>query len=339
MGKYGWAEEGLHPVAPGIHRVPLPLPSDALAAVNVYVVETEDGLTVIDGGWNIPAARTVFDRALAELGWSTRDIRQFLVTHAHRDHYTQAVALAAELGCRVRLGTGEKEYLDAMRADPTGSQVHTRTLEQAGAADLIPGWRTWLLDQEADTDMWSDPTDWLDDDRRLLAGTRRLRAVATPGHTRGHIVFAEEEAGLLFTGDHILPTITPSVGFEPGSPEVPLREFLASLAKVRVLPDMRLLPAHGPITESSHARIDELVAHHDRRLDLCLRAVADGAATTAEVATLLPWTKRLQRLDQLEPYNAALAIVETMQHLDLLAVQQRLAVTERDGVSRWSLSA
>ena len=40
----------------GMHRIPLPLPMDGLRAVNVYAIETEDGLTLIDGGWAIEEA-------------------------------------------------------------------------------------------------------------------------------------------------------------------------------------------------------------------------------------------------------------------------------------------
>lgn len=54
-----WTAQGAWPVAEGIHRVPLPLPMDALRAVNVYVIETGSGLTLIDGGWAISEAREV----------------------------------------------------------------------------------------------------------------------------------------------------------------------------------------------------------------------------------------------------------------------------------------
>ena len=46
-----WSEPGAYEVADGVHRIPLPLPMDGLKAVNVYVLETEEGLTLIDGGW------------------------------------------------------------------------------------------------------------------------------------------------------------------------------------------------------------------------------------------------------------------------------------------------
>ena len=44
------ATPGVYPVAPGVHRVPLPLPTDGLRAVNVYVIEDDGGLVLIDSG-------------------------------------------------------------------------------------------------------------------------------------------------------------------------------------------------------------------------------------------------------------------------------------------------
>ena len=52
-----WAEPGVYPVAPGVHRVPLPLPTDGLRAVNVYVITDDSGLVLIDSGWAPSAAR------------------------------------------------------------------------------------------------------------------------------------------------------------------------------------------------------------------------------------------------------------------------------------------
>jgi glyoxylase-like metal-dependent hydrolase (beta-lactamase superfamily II) len=141
-------------------------------------------------------------------------------------------------------------------------------------------------------------------------------------------VFADRGARLLFAGDHVLPTITPSIGFEPVPAAQPLGDFLASLVKVRALPDLMLLPAHGPVAPSSHARVDELLAHHDERLDLCRRAVAGGCGTAYEVAGELAWTRHGRRLDELDLFNTALAVLETMAHLELLAAREELARSE-----------
>ena len=146
------------------------------------------------------------------------------------------------------------------------------------------------------------------------------------------MVFHDPANGLLFAGDHVLPTITPSIGFEPVLSPNPLGDFLDSLATVRARPDARLLPAHGPVTDSVHKRVDELVAHHGKRLDETLAAIARGAVSAYDVASQLTWTRRERTLDELDPFNQMLAIAETAAHLELLAAQGRLAYDDVDGL-------
>jgi hypothetical protein len=50
------------------------------------------------------------------------------------------------------------------------------------------------------------------------------------------------------------------------------------------------------------------------------------------VAGDLPWTRHGRHLDELDVVNAALAAMETMAHLDLLAAQGRVTRAEHDGV-------
>jgi glyoxylase-like metal-dependent hydrolase (beta-lactamase superfamily II) len=329
-----WAQPGAETVAPGVHRVPLPLPMDGLRAVNVYVLETDDGLTCIDGGWAIDASRELFEKTLADLGHHVRDIRRFLVTHAHRDHYTQAATIREEYGAAVvELGVGDKQTLDLFNSGQLTEDPTVARLRLGGAADTAAAWQAMFEDSDPDLAMWAPPDTWLDGEQTLVVGDRRLRAVPTPGHTAGHFVFADEQAGLLFAGDHVLPTITPSVGFELVYQPDPLRDFLGSLRRVRELPDLRLLPAHGAVTDSSHARVGELLAHHDARLERCRAAVAAGACTAYDVARALPWTRRERAFDELDVFNAAMAVMETMVHLDLLAGDGVLTRDEVDGAA------
>jgi glyoxylase-like metal-dependent hydrolase (beta-lactamase superfamily II) len=324
-----WTEPGAWTVAPGVVRIPLPLPMDGLRAVNVYVMETDDGLVLVDGGWAIPESRMLFESCMKEAGYALSDIRSFLVTHMHRDHYTQAYVVGREVGAQVSLGLGDKASMDLMYDDAVMRDPNLDRLEAAGALELAEGWRAMMPSSERpSTDTYGMPDVWLDQDLTLDLGNRRVDAIATPGHTQGHYVFADAAHGLLFAGDHVLPTITPSIGFEPRWVEQPLRDFLDSLAKVRALPDLRLLPAHGPVTASSHARVDELVAHHDHRLLLCEEAVRGGARTAWEVAGELPWTRHERRREELGPFDAVLAAFETLAHLELLHLQGRLARSE-----------
>jgi glyoxylase-like metal-dependent hydrolase (beta-lactamase superfamily II) len=181
--------------------------------------------------------------------------------------------------------------------------------------------------------MWIFPDTWLDGDHEIPVGTRTLDAVHTPGHTPGHYVFADKQAGLLFAGDHVLPTITPSIGFTvPPTPD-PLGDFMASLTKVRALPDLQVLPAHGPVAPSSHTRVDELLAFHDRRLDLSLAAIADGPATGFDVAHQLAWTRHEKAYGELDLFSQGMAAMETKAHLELLVARGQATREETpDGV-------
>ncbi len=334
-----WTEPTAEVVAPGVRRVPLPLPMDGLRAVNVYVLETGDGLTCIDGGWALEVSRARFEESLATFGAGVGDISRFLVTHAHRDHYTQAAAIRSELGrATVELGIGDKATLDLFNSGTLDHDPTVPRLRLAGAVDTAAAWEEMFAGNVPDLSLWLPPDRWLDGEQEIVVGDRVLTAVPTPGHTAGHFVFADLDAGLLFAGDHVLPTITPSVGFELVYADDPLRDFLGSLERVRRLPDLRLLPAHGAVTDSSHARVAELLAHHDERLDLCRRAVAGGAVTAYDVARQLSWTRRERALDDLDVFNGAMAVMETMVHLDLLAGDGLLTRTATDGVATYGLA-
>jgi glyoxylase-like metal-dependent hydrolase (beta-lactamase superfamily II) len=325
-----WTAEGAWEVAPGIHRIPLPLPMDGLRAINVYTLQTDDGLTLVDGGWHIPEARDLLDRSLRSIGSGFGDIRRFLVTHVHRDHFTMATVLGRELGVDVALGAGDKPALDLLNNahELTENPFHA-VLRSAGAGVIAEEWERL---QDADEDQraqWQYPTTWLDGDHEIAIGGRTLDAVHTPGHTPGHFVFAERAESLLFAGDHVLPTITPSIGFTvPPAPQ-PLGDFMASLTRVRALPDLRVLPAHGPVAPSTHARVDELLAHHESRLDDSLAAVDHEAGSTAyDVARQLGWTRHLHAFDGLDWFSRGMAAMETKAHLDLLAARGRVTAED-----------
>ncbi|MFC4783205.1 MBL fold metallo-hydrolase [Nocardioides sp. MAHUQ-72] len=328
-----WTEPGAWQVAEQVHRIPLPLPTDGLRAVNVYVIDTGHGLTLVDGGWAIDEGRTLLEKSLGEIGSSFADITRFLVTHVHRDHYTLAAVLGREVGAHVSLGLGDKPTLDLLHgADESTDDPTLLVLRSTGAHRIAEEWQRFTDGRVPDLGTWGYPDSWLEGDHAIEVGDRTLDAVHTPGHTQGHYVFAERAAGLLFAGDHVLPTITPSIGFEPVPVRQPLRDFMGSLAKVRDLPDLTLLPAHGPVAPSSHARVDQLLDHHEERLAHCLEVLGGGPATAYDVAGELPWTRHEHRLADLDTFNAALASLETKAHLELLVARGQASRADTDGV-------
>jgi glyoxylase-like metal-dependent hydrolase (beta-lactamase superfamily II) len=314
----------------------LPLPNDGLRAVNVYALTGGDGVTLIDSGWSIPEARELLTDALRELGAELVDINRFLVTHMHRDHYSQAIAVRRDLGTRVTLGAQEKWSLQtAIRPDRLGSSAQTRYLRELGATELANLMETHRA--KVPLEDWEFPTDWFTDREIIDAPGRSLEVVETPGHTRGHVVFHDVAGSLLFAGDHVLPTITPSIGFEPALADNPLGAFLRSLALVRERPDAMLLPAHGPVTASAHARVDELVEFHQNRLDAMAAVLGWGTDTAYQVAGKVTWTRRERTLDSLDMFNQFLAICETGAHLDLMVSQGRAQREMVDGVRHYTL--
>ncbi len=333
LDRNAWTEPGTFEVAPGVYRIPLPLPNDGLRAVNVYALVHGAGLLLIDAGWAIPGARAVLDQALAALGASAADVGRILVTHVHRDHYTQAVYLRREFGVPVSLGIGDRESLAiSMDAERVPLQNQLAYLRLLGAGDIADRVARLQGPRDPYKTGWEAPDEWLRDGQVIAHGGRSLDVVATPGHTRGHVVFHDAGGGLLFAGDHVLPTITPSIGFEPMLADDPLGAFLGSLTLIRSRPDARLLPAHGPVTDSAHARVDELIAHHGRRLDETEAVIRGGARTAREAAAQLKWTRRERILDELDPFNQMLAVTETAAHLQLLAAQGRVTRHEAGGL-------
>ena len=339
---HDWVAPGCHEVADGVHRLPLPLPMDGLRAVNVYVLTGRDGIALIDAGWAVPGALEQLATGLREIGCRLADVRDIYVTHIHRDHYTLGPELRRRTGARVHLGAAEAPGLVAI--NELASNVPVSSLDQlrrAGAADLVG-----VIEASSSAEPWR-ACDWEPADRWLEPGLidagagHGLEAVATPGHTTGHMVFHDLADGLLFTGDHVLPTITPSIGFELGGWELPLGHYLDSLTLLLDRPDARLLPAHGHVAESVHGRVEELLAHHERRLEqvaAALSAAMDARrpGTGLEVAARLTWTRRERAFGSLDDFNRMIAVCETLAHLDLLVAKGQLSRTTVEGVDRFA---
>ena len=337
MDRHAWIEPGAEEVAPGIHRIPLPLPMDGLRAVNVYAVEDGDGLVLIDGGWALDVSRELLERSLTDIGHALADIRRVLVTHVHRDHYTQAVALRREFGVEVSLGVEEQGSMRDLMDGRTGMlATQPQRLRRLGAVALADQLDAIPVDLSETLAFYEEPDVWLEPGRVEL-DTLALDAVHTPGHTRGHLVFHAADRGLLFAGDHVLPHITPSIGFEPDRPPFPLRDYLGSLERVLALPDATLLPAHGPAGGSTHERARELLAHHEQRLADTRAALAMGAGLAPEVANILRWTSRGRSFEELHLFDRMLAVLETAAHLDVLVLRGDAIRTDDEDTVAYAL--
>jgi glyoxylase-like metal-dependent hydrolase (beta-lactamase superfamily II) len=324
-----WMAFGIYRVAEGIWRIPLPLPIRDLSDVNFYVLADGRDVILVDPGWADPETQALVLDVLAQLGFTIDDVRLIVSTHNHWDHYSAAIELRRTHGFELSLGAGERDAVEAyIEATVDGLvpffPVQARKLARSGADELGDIIAT-LPQEEYERNIAIElPDHWLADRQVVTLGERELTMYATPGHTRGHVVIADWARGVMMTGDHVLPRITPSVGLEFDPEPSPLRSFLASLRLMLELPDAMMLPAHGNVTSSVHARVHELLAHHEQRLNLVRDLVASGDRTAWEVAGHMTWTRRQHELRELQSFHQMSAVLEVVAHLDVLAEQGRV---------------
>lgn len=318
-------------------RIPLPLPLKDLQVVNVYAVLGDDGVTLVDSGWADETSESVLVDALHRLGYTKGDVRRIVVTHAHWDHYSRAIDWQRRYGTTVMLGRQEHHTVEAFDERTGAYPVQAQLLLTAGAPELAQTIANFPLEPFERAVPFGRPDVWLDDGDEIDCGGVTLTARATPGHTRGHVVYQDRQADIAFTGDHILPRITPSIAMERAPQDLPLRSYLASLKLFLNLPDATMLPAHGAVTPSVKTRAEELLDHHRDRLDMIQGLVAAGCSTAYEVSKRMLWTRRERTIDELGPVHGMAAILEVLAHLELLAARNVLTCKEFGPIKRYAV--
>lgn len=308
-----------------ISPLSLPLPFK-LSQVNAVVVRGRRGVFVVDAGLDTAAARQALVEGLRSLGLRPEQIEAVVVTHFHGDHWGLCPWLQS-LGARVLMPELDHELLQRWAAHPEydarvvevyrGHGAPEEALQRAAGA--MAGMRR--LSPPFFADRLIQPGE------ELELGGEPLRVIAAPGHTPGQICLEHLPTRTLFAGDHILPLITPNISVTHHlADEDPLRDYLASLGRLRGRGFGPTYPAHGPpMPEGPDARIDALLAHHVERTERVLQRVAAGEASCFEV------TAHLFRLETLDGWETLMALGETLAHLRALQGEGRLTPRTRGG--------
>jgi glyoxylase-like metal-dependent hydrolase (beta-lactamase superfamily II) len=162
-----------------------------------------------------------------------------------------------------------------------------------------------------------------DGDTIDLGGGRSLEVLHTPGHEPAHICLRDSRTGILFSGDHILPRISPVIMYDPDFRDV-LGDYLNSLQKLITLEVGITYPAHGTLIDQGDERARQILLHHDRRL-LDMAELVRSEDTTA-------WQVMLKSFrPNLDPLQSRLAFLETISHLEHLKLTGRIRDETRDG--------
>jgi glyoxylase-like metal-dependent hydrolase (beta-lactamase superfamily II) len=161
-------------------------------------------------------------------------------------------------------------------------------------------------------------------------GPLRFEAIWTPGHSAGLICLYAAQTEVLISSDHVLQRISPHISMGSQHDGDPLADYLRSLQTVRNLPTRTVLPGHGKPFTNLAERVDELIEHHQIRLQTILKALASDKRTAYQVASLLPWRRSQHGWQQLSIFERMSAADETLAHLEYLANQEQIKKYHRD---------
>ncbi len=190
------------PLAPGLHALPL-------GFVNAYLLETDEGLVLVDTGF--PKSETKILAAIAALGRAPRDLKHIIATHAHIDHIGSLAALKA--------ATGAQTWMHALDAPLAEGAAMRPVHPSPGLLPLLMFGASRLMSHRVAPTPIDHRID--EDDTPLPFGG--LRAVRAPGHCLGQIVLLWPSRRALLAADTCINL--------RGRPRLPLVNEDAALAK------------------------------------------------------------------------------------------------------------
>lgn len=300
---------------PNVHRLAIPNPFFE-GRNSVYVIEAE-ALTLIDTGVATTKAFDHLVQGLKQLGFAPQDVAQVVLTHKHIDHIGNAWRFQQLAGSMIWIH--ESEVRSVRDVDPAGGRFRELMFDRMREWQVPEG---HLPDAESDSmPRWElEPAQAVaiqDGDAIDLGQGHTLEVIHTPGHSMGSVCLRVGES--LFTGDHVLPTISPNVGAGDLRQRGMLGNFLQSLERVSKYDGLESFPGHGLPFNGLAERCDELRRHHLERLERVRTILASRPKTVYEVA--------LELFGALEGVHVLLGCAEANAHLEWLVDHREVVET------------
>jgi glyoxylase-like metal-dependent hydrolase (beta-lactamase superfamily II) len=293
-------------VVAGIRRITLPLPTRP-GHVHAYLLPGDEGWTLVDTGIGLPDAAERWAETLRGLD---RPVARVVVTHFHPDHVGAAADVHELTEAPVLQGALDYAQCELVWGNPAWPEriadwFHRHGVPSEVTAELVEQgsfYRPFIRYQP--DPLLVDPGEHIDG----------WQLVAAPGHADGQLVLLKD--GILVAADHLLATISPTVGLWPASRPDPLGDYLAALEHTIELAPRVALPGHGEPIADPIARARALIAHHRERLAVAEAALSDDPRSGYELSFPLFG-------DDLKPAARRFAVAETLSHLERLVHEGR----------------
>ena len=302
-------------VADGVWTLPQANKPGHMPFTLSYLIQDSAGAVhVVDPGWDLPENAASLAAAIGRIRPGQPAPASAVLTHLHPDHTGLARSLREEHGTRMvmhhREDRAQQDYArwvaddSRIRADldawgvPSGRYAEVLGYAQGSPRVVVPA------DQlVADGDLLPIPG-------------RRLRVLHSPGHTPGHMCLVEEDQRLLFSGDQLLPRVTPGIGASGGFPENPLELYLQSLQRLRAYDDCQNLPGHEYRYRGIAARAHAIASRHlTRTAEVEHVLAAEPDASVWQAAEQLSWGRGWEALTR---HYLVSALRQTAMHMDLV---------------------
>lgn len=316
-------------VAPGVHWLRMPLPF-ALDHINLWLIEDGDGFTAVDTGIAMDSVKAAWKSLLPG-----RHLTRQIVTHFHPDHLGLAAWLEAETGAPLSMTQGE--YLTAHAIAAGIPPFDVASMVQLFRQHGLDAGRCAALEARGNAYRRGVPAipatfRPLFDGDRLQIGTHTWQVIVGHGHAPEHVSLYCADPNVLIAGDMLLPRISTNVSCYAAAPHLDtLGLYLASLERLTRLPeDTLVLPSHGLPFRGLHARVAELVAHHDARCAELLAACAKRPSSAGELLEVL-FGRPIE-----DPHQTMFAMGEAIAHLNHLESHGQLQRRLDDGIIHYT---
>lgn len=322
-------------IRPGIWTLPLRKPGYIPTSFAYLISDNEDGIHIIDPGWNSEENWAALKNRILGLGRQVTDIKSVTVTHLHNDHLGMSKRIRDHSGATVALHQREQLAINWL------STCASRSIRRSS---VLP---------------WGIPPDELDELQQLAATTpdfenisadrvlthgdvltipgRTLEVIWTPGHTAGHICIVDAENSLFFSGDLVLPGVHPAIGLGGLSFKNPMAQYLDSLNRLEPYKSYEVCPGHGYRFRGLVERAQQSINHHQRRNAEIASLVANKPGSTVwEIARQVQWSAGWDNLHGIFKYFALSQVATHLtyiddQTLDLMATM--LQDSEKEGAA------